>query len=95
MIHQKSYQVSQEFYDEFLVDEKNNVRFFMKDKEPQKYLFDLMGFVEDKLRQVGIAEIYNENIDTYENYQKFASYRKACHNDEESGGRNISIVMIG
>src|SRR3989338_9713102 len=32
MIHQKSYQVSQEFYDEFLVDEKNNVRFFMKDK---------------------------------------------------------------
>ncbi len=95
MIHQKSYQISQEFYDEFLADEKNNEKFFIKDKDPQKYLFDLVSFVEEKLREAGILKVENKNIDTYQNFEVYASYRKACHLEKSSGGRNISVVMIG
>ncbi len=94
MIHQKSYQISQEFYDDFLQDDKNNVKFFVKDSVEGKFLFDLVAFVEEKLKQLGVVKIDNVNIDTYSNFEKFASYRKACHQGKKSGGRNVSIAMI-
>ncbi len=90
MIYQKSYQVSKEFYDDFVGFE----HFFIKDKEKDKFLFDLVGFVRQKLKNAGIEKIDEFGIDTYENYEKFATYRKACHLGLRSGGRNISIAMI-
>lgn len=94
MIHQKSYQISQEFYDDFIKGDQSNARFFIEDKALSFYLFDLVAFVENQLKQEGIGKIDNINIDTYINYKQFASYRKACHEGKKSGGRNISITMI-
>ncbi len=94
MIHKKSYQISQEFYDAFILDDKNNARFFIADKVPNHYLFDLVAFVENQLKQENITKIDNINIDTYSNSHEYASYRKACHEGKKSGGRNISIAMI-
>ncbi len=95
MIHQESYQVSTEFYDDFLCEDKSFARFFIKDfSQNDKFLFDLVAFVEEKLRQSGVLSIENVEIDTYENYQKFASYRKNCHLGGEKSQRNISVALI-
>lgn len=105
MIHQKSYEVGQEFYDEFLVEAKSNVQFFQQIQAAEglltaKYLFNLPNYVKQKLQQAGIKNIQNCNIDTYENHD-YASYRRATHlsgaapkGDMGIYGRNISAIVI-
>ncbi len=104
MIHQKSYEVGQEFYDEFLAAEKSNAQFFQQTQAVEglvrKYLFNLPSYVEQKLQQAGVKNIQNCNIDTYENHD-YASYRRATHqgNITQQGsmgpyGRNISAIVI-
>ena len=94
MIHQKSYQVSQEFYDDFTVEDKNNSQFFKNDKIKDKYLFDLPAFVTKVLSNKGVLKIDNVQIDTYENCDKYSSYRKSSHDPLYENSRNISVVMI-
>ncbi len=93
MIHQDSYQVSQEFYDDFLGEDKYYARFFKKDQEAGKFLFDLVGFVEASLVECGVKKIKNAKIDTYKS-QNHASYRRSCHQGEDFVGRNVSVVML-
>lgn len=94
MIHQKSYQVSQEFYDDFLKADKKNAQFFIIDKStPTHYLFDLPAFVINKLKSSGIDNIGNINIDTYQSLEH-SSYRRSTHKKEADCGRNISLIMI-
>ena len=66
MIQQKSYEVSQDFYDDFLLENKENEQFFLKGKIDGKYLFNLNSYVENKLIEEGIEEIQNQKIDTYQ-----------------------------
>lgn len=93
MIHQGSYQVSKEFYDDFLILNENNFKFFKEDLEKDKYLFDLTGFVEDVLRKQGVKKIENIGIDTYKS-SDHASYRRATHSNSNLSKRNISAVML-
>lgn len=94
MIQQKSYQVSQEFIDDFLKEDEANSEFFLDDKEAGKYLFDLPSYVEKKLREEGILEIKNDGIDTYENEKDFFSFRRSTHRGEKDCGRNVSTILI-
>lgn len=94
MIHQKSYQVSQEFYDDFLKDDKKNSQFFIDDKTAvNHYLFDLPAFVIAKLKAAKINNIGNMNIDTYQSLEH-SSYRRSTHQKQPDCGRNISLIMI-
>ncbi len=93
MIRQKSYQVSKEFYDEFMNHSQKNEIFFKQDGA-DKFLFDLSFYIKQKLNDENITDIDDVNIDTYENYKKYASYRKACHLNISDCKRNISTVMI-
>lgn len=92
MIQVKSYEVSQDFYDDFLLEKKENNRFFIKGKNFEKYLFDLNLYVENKLLEAGIDEIENQKIDTYQE-EKYFSYRRATHQNLTDCGRNISLIM--
>ena len=95
MIHQESYRVGPEFIEEFLVESAENKKFFIEDKSsPGYYLFDLPGYVKEKLQQQNIKNIQDINIDTYANYKNYASYRKATHDKVADFGRNISLIMI-
>jgi len=95
MIQQKSYEVSQEFFDDFVAEDSANEKFFINGANAQKYLFDLPSYVEEKLRAAGILEIENSGIDTYESEEKFFSFRRSTHRGERDCGRNVSVVMIG
>jgi YfiH family protein len=95
MIQQYSYQVSIDFYNEFLLETPDNIRFFKETADPIRWNFNLPNYVDNKLIQSGVTDIENLMIDTYTNAQKYNSYRRFCHNgDEESRGRNISVVCL-
>ena len=95
MIHQKSYRVGAEFFAEFLAENAQNKNYFIADKStPNHYLFDLPAYVKEKLQQQEINNIHDVNIDTYVNYENYASYRKATHQGLDNGGRNISMIVI-
>lgn len=102
MIHQESYQVSRDFFDESVASDAEFSRFFVDDEgEKGKFLFDLVAFVKFKLKESGVREIADLGVDTYKNYREFSSYRKNCHLKEEGssefsseGTRNITFAMI-
>ncbi len=93
MIHQKSYEVSQEFLDDFLSEDSANKKFFITAAKPEKWLFDLPFYVEEKLRAEGV-EVENKKIDTYENEKSFFSFRRSTHRGEKDCGRNVAVVVI-
>lgn len=92
MIHQKSYEVSKEFVDEFLSENPVNKKFFIDGKNPGKFLFDLPFYVKEKIAAEGILEIEDAKIDTYENEQSFFSFRRSTHREEKDCGRNVSVI---
>lgn len=95
MIHQKSYQISQEFYDNFIAENSDNKKFFKNDDQHQgRYLFDLLAYIMQKLQQAGVQNIENTNIDTYPEDSTFFSYRRATHQGIADCGRNISLIVI-
>ncbi len=93
-IRQKSYEISQEFYDRFLDENSENKKFFIDGKRAKHYLFDLPEYVKEKLRKAGIKNIVDEEIDTYSNAEKFFSYRRSSHLGEEDCGRNVSVISV-
>ena len=93
-ILQNSYEVSHEFYQEFLDESKNNEEFFFNSKKVNHYMFDLSGYAVSKLKKIGIKEIKDVKIDTYKNEKAYFSFRRVTHKNEKDCGRNISIVML-
>jgi polyphenol oxidase len=92
MIQQKSYEVSQDFFDDFLNEDLANKSFFINGAEAGKWLFDLPSYVEKKLRDAGVVKINNKRIDTYENEESFFSFRRSGHKGEKDCGRNVSVI---
>ncbi len=95
MISQDSYQISQEFFDDFVAEDETNKRFFVKGVSADKYQFDLPSYVEKKLRDEEVAEIENLRIDTYKNDRDFFSFRRSTHLGEKDCGRNVSVIGMG
>jgi YfiH family protein len=93
-IRQESYEIGPEFFSDFLLEDKNNQRFFIDSKKPNHYMFDLVAYVKNKLQNQGINDIEDSNINTYKPPQSFFSYRRSCHLKEADCGRNISVIMI-
>ena len=93
-IRQKSYQISREFYDNFLNERRSNDKFFIADNKPNHFMFDLPSYVKEKLIDEGIKNISDDEIDTYGTQEQFFSYRKSAHLDKKDCGRNISAIQI-
>lgn len=91
-IAQKSYEISQEFYDGFLKDGSNNKKFFIDGERVGHYMFDLPAYVDSKLEQSGIRNIIDKETDTYSNQDTLFSYRRSTHNNEKDCGRNVSVI---
>lgn len=94
MIQQESYQISQEFFDDFVAEDATNKKFFADGKEAGKYQFDLPSYVEKKLHEAGVSKIENQRIDTYANDKEFFSFRRSTHLEEKDCGRNVSVIEI-
>ena len=89
----ESYEVSLDFYDNFLKNSKKNTKFFSK-KDKKKFLFNLREYIKDKLSNCGVDNIDNINIDTFKDSDNFFSYRRSHKLKEADYGRCISTICL-
>ncbi len=94
-IQQKSYEVDQNFYNNFLEKSEAYNQFFKKHLS-EKYLFDLPAFVKFLLKNLDIEVVKHFNDDTYSNPELYPSYRYAMHNNISGGykGSILSTIYI-
>ena len=92
-ISSKNYEVKKDLFDKFISQDKNNEIFF-KLADDEKLLFDLRGFINKEILNLGIKNIENIEMDTFSNKEFFYSYRRSQLNKEKDYGRCISVILM-
>jgi len=92
-INKKNYEVKIDFFEKFILQNKNNKNFFEK-KNDEKYVFDLRGFINKELSNLYIKNIDNIEMDTFSEREFFYSYRRSRLNREQDYGRCISVILM-
>jgi YfiH family protein len=91
-ISQRCYEVGPEFLDEFLAEDPENARFFANGSE-DRFHFDLPGYGLHKLREAGVTAEWTRHC-TYDDADRFYSYRRSTHAREADYGRLISVIRL-
>jgi YfiH family protein len=89
-----SYEVGLDFLDQFLAEDRTTARFFQPGVGDDKRLFDLPGFVLDRLSQAGVTQAEWVGADTCADQDRFFSNRRAILNGEPDYGRLLSAIML-
>ena len=92
-ISRKNYKVKKDFFDKFISQDKNNEIFF-KLADDEKFFFDLRGFINKEIFNLGIKNIENIEMDTFSNKEFFYSHRRSQLNKEKDYGRCISVILM-
>ncbi len=92
-ISQRAYEVGPEFLDDFIADDPDNTRFFANGTG-DRMLFDLQGFGLHRLRRAGIGHAEWTRHCTYDDADRFYSYRRTTHDKEADYGRLISSIRL-
>lgn len=92
-ISQNAYEVGPEFLDDFMIEDPGNVRFFANG-EGDRLLFDLPGYGLHRLRQAGAGHAEWIRHCTYNDPERFFSYRRATRAKEADYGRLISAIRL-
>lgn len=90
-IKQDDYEVGEEFYQNFLSQNKNYAIFFLR--LDNKIYFDLGAFVKYHLKELGVKQIYDIGINTYRNGRCF-SYRRFTQGKTKQYGSLISAIAL-
>jgi YfiH family protein len=93
LIRQPSYEVGAEFVARFTETNKENARFFVPSSRADHAMFDLAGYIRQRLERAGIRTIDDTGIDTYADERLF-SYRRSVHRKEPDYGRNIHAIVL-
>lgn len=92
-ISQRAYEVGPDFMDEFMDTDPENARFFAQG-QGDRLLFDLPGFGLHILRGTGIGQAEWTRHCTYNDPERFFSYRRTTHAKEADYGRLISAITL-
>jgi hypothetical protein len=93
-IAQKSYEVGPEFPQPFIDRDRANARFFTTSERCRHFMFDLVGFVEQELKALGLADVVVAGNDTCAEADDFFSYRRTTLAKEPDYGRQISVIGL-
>jgi hypothetical protein len=93
-IAQASYEVGPDFPDAFRDHEAADGCFFEPASRPGHWQFDLPGYVVARLARLGLGEAVALGHDSYDEQDRFFSYRRACHRGEDDYGRCLSAVAL-
>jgi YfiH family protein len=94
MIRQPNYEVGPEFLAAFIAADADNERFFQTGARADRHLFDLPGFIANRLRSAGLSSVEDIGLCTYAEPDRFYSYRRSQHRAEADYGRHISAIVI-
>ena len=92
-INKKNYEVKADFFEKFILQDKNNKNFFNRTGN-ERYFFDLRGFINRELSNLNIKNIDNIEMDTFSEKEFFYSYRRSQRNAERDYGRCISVILM-
>lgn len=93
-ISKNSYEVSDDFYKQFLLEYSENHIYFTPSTRQDHFMFDLLQFVWNKLEGLSIQSISAVGLDTYTNEDLFFSYRRSCHQRHSDFGGHLSCIYF-
>ncbi|TNJ48502.1 peptidoglycan editing factor PgeF [Phaeobacter sp. B1627] len=92
-ISQRAYEVGPDFFDDFMMQDTVNARFFAQG-EGDRMMFDLPALGLSRLRAAGISQSEWTRHCTYSTPDLFYSYRRTTHAREADYGRLISCIRL-
>ena len=92
-ISQRAYEVGPEFFDDFMMEDPENARFFAGG-QGDRMQFDLPSYGLHRLRRAGVGEAEWIRHCTYCDPDRFYSYRRSTHAGEADYGRLISVIRL-
>jgi YfiH family protein len=93
-IRQSNYEVGPEFVERFLAADPANTRFFKPSQRESHAMFDLCGYIAQRVERAGLAQFEDLGLCTYEEPERFYSYRRSTHRDEHDYGRHINAIAL-
>ncbi len=93
-IRQPNYEVGPEFIQQFLKADEANTAFFAPSHRPNHALFDLTGYITERVHRNGVESFEDIGFCTYADPERFFSYRRTTHNGEPDYGRHINAIAI-
>ena len=94
-IAKSSYQVGDDCRNAVTTAHPDASQFFTPDPNAaEKYLFDLPAFTAWKISRIGLTEITDLAIDTYDSANNLFSHRRATHAQLPDTGRQIAVIGL-
>ena len=94
-IAKNSYQVGDDCRNAVTILHPDASKFFTLDPNAkEKYLFDLPAFTAWKISRIGLTEITDLAIDTYDSANNLFSHRRATHAQLPDTGRQITVIGL-
>ncbi len=93
-IRQPNYEVGPEFVERFLAADAANARFFVASDRAGHAMFDLTGYIADRIRRAGIVKFDDLGLCTYAEPDRFFSYRRTTLLGEPDYGRHINAIAL-
>ncbi|MCW5697600.1 MAG: peptidoglycan editing factor PgeF [Bauldia sp.] len=93
-IAQDSYEVGPDLLDRFAALDPGAARWFRPSPNAGRHLFDLPGFLFDRLCGMGLGGVENLRLDTYADAGRFFSHRRGTHAGAPDYGRMISAIAL-
>ncbi len=93
-IHQASYEVGADFCRDFILEDKENERFFIESANIGHKMFDLPGYARARLQQAGIIDICQIPHDTFVREDLYPSYRRSTLRGEVYSESILSVLMM-
>jgi YfiH family protein len=92
-IGRDSYEVGTEFPQPFIAQDPANARFFTVNA-CRRFQFDLAGYIESRLVNLGLGEVDVTGHDTCALEDDFFSYRRKTRRGEPDYGRQVSVIGL-
>ncbi|KEC54666.1 peptidoglycan editing factor PgeF [Bartonella koehlerae] len=87
------YEVTDEFYNKFIDCHNEFQKYFLKTEKANHFRFNLWAFIMNQLKETGV-NAYCVELCTYQDEQRFFSYRRATHRNEPDYGRQFSAIVL-
>lgn len=97
-VMQKSYEVDESFYNQFLEQAKENEKYFVVGKRKGYFYFDLPNYCLDRLKKAGIENIETAYLDTYTLEDEYFSFRRFTHqglvSEPKDFPNHVSVITL-
>ena len=93
-IRQPNYEVGPEFVARFVAADAANARFFSPAPRAGHALFDLAGYIAQRVQRAGIDTFEDLGLCTYAEPERFFSYRRMTKMGEPDYGRHINAIAL-